>query len=50
MDKIVTCPNCGKENTAKRYFCMECGTLLNGSLFPDKSVYEDAEFKVMRII
>ncbi len=50
MDKIVTCPNCGKENTAKRYFCMECGTLLNGSLFPDKSVYEDAELKVMRII
>lgn len=50
MDKIITCPNCGKENTAKRYFCKECGTLLNGSLFPDKSVYEDAELKVMRII
>lgn len=50
MSQIMTCPKCGNENTSTRYFCKECGTLLNRSVFPDASVYEDAEFKVMRIL
>lgn len=50
MSQIVTCPECGKENTSTRYFCKECGSLLDRTAFPDESVYEDAELKVMRII
>lgn len=50
MNQIVTCPKCGKDNTPTRYFCKECGTFLKRSAFPDASVYEDAELKVMRIL
>lgn len=50
MSKKMICPKCGKENTSTRYFCKECGTLLDNSSFSDTSVYEDEELKVMRII
>lgn len=50
MSQIMICPKCGKDNTSKRYFCKECGALLNSTAFPDANVYEDAELKVMRII
>lgn len=50
MSQIVTCPKCGKNNTSTRYFCKECGTFLKRSVFPDASVYDDAELKVMRIL
>ena len=50
MSQIVACPKCGKDNTSARYFCKECGALLDRSAFPDGSVYEDAELRVMRIV
>ena len=50
MGQIVVCPKCGKENTSTRYFCKECGALLNTAAFPDARVYADAELKVMRIL
>ena len=50
MSQIMTCPKCGKNNTSTRYFCQECGSLLNKSAFSDASVYEEAELKVMRIL
>ena len=52
MNQTMKCPNpkCGKENTSTRYFCKECGALLNRSAFPEAGLYEDAELKVMRII
>ena len=50
MSQVRTCLKCGNKNTPNRYFCKECGTLLNCSLFPDESVYENTELKVMRII
>lgn len=50
MSQIMACPKCGKDNTSARYFCKECGALLDRSAFPDGSVYEDAELRVMRIV
>ena len=50
MSQIVACPKCGKDNTSTRYFCKECGALLDRSAFSDAAVYEDAELKVMRIL
>lgn len=50
MSQIMICLKCGKDNTSVRYFCRECGALLNRSAFSDESIYEDAELKVMRII
>ena len=50
MNKKVICPVCGIENTSTRYFCKECGSLLNKSDFTDEKLYEKEEIKVMRII
>ena len=50
MSQIVICPKCGKENTSTRYFCKNCGSLLDKSAFSDEHVYEEAELKIMRII
>lgn len=50
MSQTIKCPKCGKENIGNRYFCKECGTLLDKSAFPNESVYKDAELKIMRII
>ena len=50
MSQIVKCQKCGKDNNSSRYFCMDCGSLLDTSSFPNSSVYEDSELKIRRIL
>ena len=50
MSQKIACPKCGKENLSSRYFCSECGSLLDKSSFSDEKVYEQAEIKIFRIL
>lgn len=50
MSEINTCPKCGIENKTSRYFCKECGTLLESQDFRDSEIYEEAELKIARIL
>ena len=50
MDYEVNCYKCGEINSSDRYFCKECGAVLDHTMFSDSSVYEKEEIKMMRII
>ena len=50
MNQNITCPKCGKSNINDRYFCPICGTLLQPNSFSNKSVYEESELKIKRIL
>lgn len=50
MKQKVTCPKCGENNINDRYFCPICGTLLQPDIFSNKSVYEEYELKIKRIL
>lgn len=50
MKHTKICPKCSKENISERYFCEECGSLLDKTAFSDSKIYEDSELKIARII
>ena len=50
MSKKLKCPKCSKENVSTRYFCKECGAILDSSMFPNENVYKEEELKITRIL
>lgn len=50
MSEMITCQKCGVENKTSRYFCKECGSLLETKDFRDSAVYEETELKIARIL
>ena len=45
MSKKLKCPKCSKENVSTRYFCKECGAILDSSMFPDENVTHFREYR-----
>lgn len=50
MEQGNTCPECGKKQSEKRYFCEECGSFLDREQFENKELYELPEIKIKRIL
>lgn len=50
MAQMIKCPICNQDNKATRYFCKQCGALLDTTAYYNKEAYEEKQLKMMRLL